>query len=232
MKYLQGLELAHPGMKDDVFDISLLIGTDHYWDLVGNRTVRGKGPTAVESKLGYLLSGPVNGKTSTSFAATSMMHVMLSHREEECDLEKFWEIEHIGAEVTQKPEVTSLQEVMKNYQDSYIWLDDNKFIAKLPWKDGHPELPTNENIARKRTQGVIQRLRRDPKMLKMYADIISDQEKRGFIEKIDASESHVTTAWSYSLHSTPPSKERVVDHPDTHCLRLQLPPKCRIAKSK
>ena len=207
MKYLQGLKLAHPGMKDDVFNISLLIGADHYWDFVGNRTVRGKGPTAVESKLGYLLSGPVNRKTSTSLAATSMMHVMLSHREEEGDLEKFWEIENIGAEVTQKPEVTSLQEVMKNYQDSNIRLDDNKFIAKLPWKDDHPELPTNENIARKRTQGVIQRLRRDPKMLKMYADIISDQEKRGFIEKIDASESHVTTSRIHYIPHHPVKKE-------------------------
>ena len=54
IKYLQGLKLAHPGMKDDVFNISLLIGADHYWDFVGNRTVRGKGPIAVQSKLGYL----------------------------------------------------------------------------------------------------------------------------------------------------------------------------------
>ena len=135
------------------------------------------------------------------------MNVMLSHREEECNLEKFWEIENVGAEDPQKPEVTSLQEVMKNYQDSNIRLDDNKFIAKLPWKDDHPELPTNENIARKRTQGVIQRLRRDQKMLKMYADIISEQEKRGFIEKIDASESHVTTGRIHYIPHHPVKKE-------------------------
>ena len=99
IEYLQGLKLAHPSMKDDVFNISLLIGADHYWDFVGNRTVRGNGPTAVQSKLGYLLSGPLIRTTSTCLAATSMLHVTLSHREEKCNPEKFREIE---PEVNQK----------------------------------------------------------------------------------------------------------------------------------
>ena len=60
MDYLRGLKLAHPYSDDDKFDISLLIGADHYWDIVKDKTIRGNGPTAVESKLGYLLSGPVH----------------------------------------------------------------------------------------------------------------------------------------------------------------------------
>ena len=40
-------------------DISLLIGVDHYWKIVGNHIVRGKGPTAMQSKLQYLLLGPL-----------------------------------------------------------------------------------------------------------------------------------------------------------------------------
>ena len=92
MEYLQGLKLAHQSMKDDVFNISLLIGADHYWDFIGNRTVRGKGPIAVQSKLGYLLSGPLKGTTSIALATTSMMHVTLSHK---------------GEEGNQKPEATA-----------------------------------------------------------------------------------------------------------------------------
>ena len=107
MEYLQGLKLAHPSMKDDVFNISLLIGADHYWDFVENHTVRGKGPTAVQSKLGYLLSGPLIGTTSTCLATTSMLHVTLSHKEEEYDQEEIWEIENVRAEGKQKPEVTA-----------------------------------------------------------------------------------------------------------------------------
>ena len=38
----------------------MLIGADFYWTFVGDHTVRGEGPTAQQSKLGYLLSGPVH----------------------------------------------------------------------------------------------------------------------------------------------------------------------------
>ena len=58
LPYLGNLTLAHPIMKEDSqFDISLLIGVDHYWKIVQDHIVRGDGPTAVQSKLGYLLSG-------------------------------------------------------------------------------------------------------------------------------------------------------------------------------
>ena len=57
--HLKGLVLAHPITKEENFEISLLIGADHYWDFVENHIIRGNGPTAMQSKLGYLLSGPL-----------------------------------------------------------------------------------------------------------------------------------------------------------------------------
>jgi len=55
--HLQGLHLAHPFSSDPEFTVSLLVGADYYWDIVGDKVVRGSGPTAIKSKLGYLLSG-------------------------------------------------------------------------------------------------------------------------------------------------------------------------------
>ena len=59
LPHLRGLKLAHLITSDESFDVSLLIGADHYWDLVEDHVIRGPGPTAVASKLGYLLSGPL-----------------------------------------------------------------------------------------------------------------------------------------------------------------------------
>jgi len=56
LPYLSGLNLAHRVTSDTSFQISLLVGADHYWE---DRIVRGNGPTAVKSKIGYLLSGPM-----------------------------------------------------------------------------------------------------------------------------------------------------------------------------
>ena len=59
--HLEGLELADD-QSDPRGSIDLLIGSDHYWDIVIGHTRRGiNGPTAVSSSLGWLLSGPVNG---------------------------------------------------------------------------------------------------------------------------------------------------------------------------
>ena len=59
LSHLRGLKLAHPISSIEKLHISLLIRVDYYWQIVGNHIVRGEGPTAMESKLGYLLSGPL-----------------------------------------------------------------------------------------------------------------------------------------------------------------------------
>ena len=58
LPYLKGLPLAHPVTTNENFRISLLIGADHYWNIVEDDIIRGDGPTVVGSKLGYLPSGP------------------------------------------------------------------------------------------------------------------------------------------------------------------------------
>ena len=66
LPHLRDLKLAHPVTSDDQFQISPLIGADHYWDIVENDIIRGPGPTAAKSKIGYLLSGPITTPPSTS----------------------------------------------------------------------------------------------------------------------------------------------------------------------
>ena len=56
---LNGLRLAHPISREENFEISVLVGDGSYWNLVGDHIVTGDSPTAVSSKLGYLLSGPL-----------------------------------------------------------------------------------------------------------------------------------------------------------------------------
>ncbi len=41
-------------------EVDLLVGSDYYWELATGRICRGNdGPVAVETKLGWVLSGPV-----------------------------------------------------------------------------------------------------------------------------------------------------------------------------
>jgi hypothetical protein len=49
LTYLKGLKLAHPVSGDEDFDIDIIIGADHYWDVIQDHVVRGYRPTAIQS---------------------------------------------------------------------------------------------------------------------------------------------------------------------------------------
>ncbi|VDI63326.1 Hypothetical predicted protein [Mytilus galloprovincialis] len=80
---------------------------------------------------------------------------------------------------------TELEEFQTIYENSSVSFLDNKYVAKLPWKTNHPPLPSNKAVAFRRTENVIRRLSKEPQLLQKYGEIIEEQEKRGFIEKVE-----------------------------------------------
>lgn len=79
-EHLSGLELAYSGDVTAILEIDLLIGSDHYWKLVTSRVVKGTGgPTAIETRLGWVLSGPAEGlqeDTAINLVSTHSSYVM------------------------------------------------------------------------------------------------------------------------------------------------------------
>ncbi|VDH97941.1 Hypothetical predicted protein [Mytilus galloprovincialis] len=108
---------------------------------------------------------------------------LVCHKQEECDLEKFWKLESLGIDAKEQND-PDLAESIENYLQTSITKKNNKYVTKLPWRENAPELPTNEDIAKRRTESVIRRLKKDPEMFRKYGEIITDQEQRGFIEKV------------------------------------------------
>ena len=53
--HLQSLDLADSNPNSLPLDIDILIGANHYWNIIGKHQVRGKFvPVALGSKLGYV----------------------------------------------------------------------------------------------------------------------------------------------------------------------------------
>ena len=58
--HIMNLDLADPSDGCSQLDVDILIGSDQYWDLATGNTCRGiDGPVAIETGLGWVLSGPV-----------------------------------------------------------------------------------------------------------------------------------------------------------------------------
>ena len=107
---------------------------------------------------------------------------MTSHKQDEFDLERFCNLESIG---TKSPEATDeTTTFLRHYQDTSITLQEKGYNAKLLWKEDHPPLPTNFAITQRRTCSMVHHLAKDPQKLKMHNDVIVEQERRGFIERV------------------------------------------------
>ena len=78
--------------------MSVLIGADYYWEIVTGRICRGgSGPIAIETKLGWVLSGPVPGydqeHTSTNLFTAHVLQTEASEASLDNRLKSFWDLD-------------------------------------------------------------------------------------------------------------------------------------------
>ena len=65
--HLQELQLSEFLQDEPVDHIDILIGSDHYWDVVtGDISRENDGPVAIDSKFGWLLSGPLKRRENST----------------------------------------------------------------------------------------------------------------------------------------------------------------------
>ena len=97
--HLASLPLADfPVVGEEDLIIDILIGSNYYWLFLSSMSIRGEdhcnGPVALDSRLGWILSGPVGGNSSVSSIPMNLMqtHAMRVDTEEmtlEKQLSKF-----------------------------------------------------------------------------------------------------------------------------------------------
>ena len=180
--HLAGLTLADD--CEGEVDIDILVGADQYWNLVTGRLIQGNsGPTAIHTKLGWVLSGPVHyqAPSSTTINLTST-HVLkcqaLTHPDPdllESKLERFWRLESLGI-------VPNGSSVYDDFQQRF---DGRRYEVNLPWKEPHPMLPDNDTLSKHRLVSLLSRPRIDPGVLKEYHAVIQEQLNAVIVERVE-----------------------------------------------
>jgi len=132
--------LAHMPYFRRPSHISLLMGANHYRDVVEDHIIRGNGPTAKRSKLGYLLSGPMSSATpqSTSIA----FHVSA---QQSPDLQQFWSIESLGISPPDESTNTFLEQYSANSIEQFL---DGSYSARCCTlsMEGQSPLPSQQPL--------------------------------------------------------------------------------------
>ncbi|ORU90924.1 MAG: hypothetical protein A6F71_08245 [Cycloclasticus sp. symbiont of Poecilosclerida sp. M] len=192
-----GLELADSADGEDVLEIDMLIGSDLYWSLVTGRVRRGSsGPMAIETKVGWVLSGPTGQQETTVNLAVTPTHALRIDTypiEQSLDdqLRRFWELESLGI---MRDESSVYEKFIQQ-----ILFDGQRYQVSLPWKDYHPPLPDNLELCRRRFNGLLIRLKQNPQLLKEYDSVIKDQMNRGIVEVVQDQSSTCSDRISYTL---------------------------------
>ncbi|XP_045022890.1 uncharacterized protein LOC123466813 [Daphnia magna] len=177
LPHLKNIVLAHPPTSNVNFSVDILIGADSYWTIVDDENVHVQGPTAVNSLIGYLISGPLPGAVTSS--QRSSYHISASHPG---DVDRLWSLEAIGIFPDDEKDTDA-----SIYQANSISFQNRQYTANLPWKPTHPELPSNYLICQKRPRNTVQSLLKKSQILPLYSKIIRDQLTAGFIEKVPRS---------------------------------------------
>lgn len=181
--YLRGLDLADETESTSEIEVDILIGSDHYWDLITGKLRRGHaGPTAIQTKLGWVLSGPlpISGQTNLSHGlATHTLRVDGQMSEDENldeTIKAFWELESFGIPTTDRSLYDEFCDKVK--------LREGRYEVSLPWKIPQQDLPNNYELSLKRLRGLLRRLQHDKDILEEYDTIIKTQLQQGIVEVV------------------------------------------------
>ena len=188
---LKPLKLADRNSFSNI-DVDVLIGVDYYHSFFSGKIIKTvvSGPTASETILGWVLSGPVSSdKPRTSYSnlcATS--HVMRCAFEPadssiedplRNELKRFWEIENVNS--------YSSQDCVVHQFEKDIRYNGERYVTKLPFRPGHSSLPSNLETAKARLSSLRRRLEKDS-LMSEYNEVFRSYEKEGIIEKVEESE--------------------------------------------
>lgn len=179
------MELADQLVSSDCVEIDVLVGMDHYWQLVkGNvRRIPNSNLVAQETIFGWVLSGAFDGVSNTALSRQFLCLQDLS----ENTVRRFWELDSIGVSSNHciAPQDKVLEEFNKTVQ-----YKDGRYEVALPWKKGEKvaELLNNKKEAQIRLQGLSRKLDKDPFLKSCYNNALSEMEVNGVIEEVPASE--------------------------------------------
>ena len=106
------------------------------------------------------------------------------------NVKRIWDLETIG--------VIESKEMHDDFVEN-IEFNGSRYSVKLPWRDGHENLPSNYDVSLARLKSQIRKHKKEPAMLEEYDSVITEQIKSGVIEKVSEKDESVTVHYIQHL---------------------------------
>ncbi|GBM14500.1 hypothetical protein AVEN_145157-1 [Araneus ventricosus] len=166
--------------------IEILIGADIAGKLMtGGFKLLASGPAAIETKLGWTVFGK-NGMREISDNSTLLVTSMLN---KEALISDLWSLDALGIlDPSEKKNKLELQEEARDHFLSTVKVnEEGRFQVSLPWLDNHLPLKDNHDLAVKRLDSTVKRLKAE-KLYDAYGEVFNEWKREGIIEIVPKSE--------------------------------------------
>ncbi|KAL1448550.1 hypothetical protein WDU94_005484 [Cyamophila willieti] len=213
MQRFAHLQLADASYQDHNLSsaIDMLIGAEHYAHLITcdgfhQKPVPGH-PSAIPSKLGWLLMGSVKENNPSSSASRPIIEDPIASQ-----LQRFWEMENVSESVQENPEDRECEEhfVQTHYRD-----ESGSYVVRLPFrKNQSPDLGANRRLALNRLLNVKKRLEKDPKSKQLYFENLNDYIENGHMIPAPKPSDYLLVHHGVYKESSSTTKLRVVFDPN------------------
>eukprot|EP00795_Rhopilema_esculentum_P000685 gene685-10393_t len=158
--HLDGLQISEDPDVDAGKDVDILIGCDESIKFFTGEVRTDeyqKGPTAMNTSLGWVLYGPgatirdkqINGQSTETY----LLKVECTSEDLDSQLNKFWDFETIG--------IRDKETVAESFEKN-VSFTDGKYSVVLPFKENSPVLPDNFENSVNRLNSTLKRLKKTP----------------------------------------------------------------------
>ncbi|UYV74700.1 hypothetical protein LAZ67_12000613 [Cordylochernes scorpioides] len=148
-------ELRSKGIDLDVYrsntEIELLLGADVYAKLLtGNKIELESGPVALETKLGWTVSGKVLGNVQTTESQSSVLSCLVREATIQ-DLPRL-DVISIMEPMKEKSKEELSVAALEHFNQTVKQNEDGRYSGNLPWIGEHPPLPNYKLISEKKLE--------------------------------------------------------------------------------
>ncbi|UYV61907.1 hypothetical protein LAZ67_1007032 [Cordylochernes scorpioides] len=203
--HMKGLILADP-LYFKSREIDVILGSDIVFNLIqeGRRNGNENEPSAIHSKLGWLVYGPTSVSERQSFR--NMAHFS-SELESEDLIKRFWELESIPLEEIPTKEEKDCE---SHYLKNVVRDESGRYIVRLPFKESAEKLGQSKSIAIRRFLNLEKRLEQNENIYVQYKQFMNEYIRLGHMQA------------SCSLQTEP---KYYIPH---HCILKAQPNKLRV----
>ena len=206
LAHARKLELAVPPGDPENLPIEVLIGGDHYWEIVKDTSPIRLSPSVVllPSKLGWILSGNNSSVTASSIMVYYVNLDQISCRSDDA-VRRFWDLETLGITDKQGKSMSARDTaLLRDFHASYS-LEDQRRVVSLPRKE-NITLPSNHHNAERLFRRLEQRLESNVALRHVYYDHMLDYIRKEQVEIVTSGEE--TTNEFYLPHHAVKKEKR------------------------